>query len=697
SSLLAGLSQEQRTAVTCSEGPVLILAGAGSGKTRVITYRIAHLVLERGISSERILAMTFTNKAADEMRSRVTALLGDDRLRAWISTFHGFCVRLLRQDGAHIGVRRDFGIYDESDQRAVVREALRLLDLPEERFPLRAVLSRLTAAKSRGASLEDGSGGMPLAQIAASYQEILGRTGALDFDDLLIKAVELLESCNDVRDRWQRRFEYVLVDEYQDTNRLQHEMLRRLVRPGGNLTVVGDEDQSIYSWRGADLGNILGFERDFGGARVLRLEDNYRSSQAILDAAAGLVRHNRMRKEKSLKALRPLGEPVVLYSAKNDYEEARWIVSHAARLRGKGSVAVLYRLNAQSRLVEEELIRHGLPYFVLGGVGFYERREVKDVLAYARLALTPQDPIAFRRVLNVPPRGIGRLTLNAIEDLAAATGVCLLDAARQLVAAGELPSRTTSSISRFLEIIELVRSWNGLSIRRFLERIIETTGYDEELAREKREDDRRANVEELLNAAADYQTRETMPSLAGFLDQASLLSAADKKTQDDRICLMTLHAAKGLEFSTVFLSGLEEGVLPHSKSLKLSDSAIEEERRLCYVGMTRARDRLLLSWARMRSIFGRRSDTTPSRFLNEIPARASDDSRHRQWSAPRAEIIPRSTTEGLRPGERVRHPVFGVGTILRTDGDGHEAKITVSFASVGMKRLLTRFAGLERS
>jgi DNA helicase-2/ATP-dependent DNA helicase PcrA len=707
SSLLADLSPEQRMAVTCSDGPVLILAGAGSGKTRVITYRIAYLIRERGVLPERILAVTFTNKAADEMRSRVVALAGDGRARAWVSTFHSFCVRLLRQDGALIGIRPDFRIYDESDRRAAVREALQSIDLPEELLSPRDVLARLTVVKNRGAMFDDESRKIPLQRIAERYHEILRKAGALDFDDLLIRAVELLERCADVRDRWRRHYEYVLVDEYQDTNRHQHEMLRLLVKPGGNLTVVGDEDQSIYSWRGAELENILGFERDFGGARVLRLQDNYRSSQAILAAAAGLVSHNRLRKEKTLKAQRPGGDPVFLYSAKDDVDEARWIISQAARLREKGPVAVLYRLNAQSRLLEEELLRNDLPYVVVGGVGFYERREIKDILAYARLALTPHDSMAFRRVLNVPSRGIGKLTLRAIERQAVMLDVCLFDAARHLLDDGELPSRTASSLAGFTEIVDAMRFWTGLSVRRFLERIIETTGYTDALAQEKTStaEDRSANIEELLRAASEYETRESTPSLADFLDQASLLSATDKKTQADRICLLTLHSAKGLEFSTVFLAGVEERLLPHAKSLRLADAAIEEERRLCYVGMTRARDRLLLSWSRKRTLFGRRANTTPSRFLAEIPAIRLEDCGAPRREYPRAvsqevnriaDFNARPTNKRFRPGDRVRHPTFGVGTILRMEGDGHDARITVSFVSVGMKRLLTRLAPLAR-
>ena len=431
SPLLPGLNEQQREAVLATEGPVLILAGAGSGKTRVITHRVAHLVLERGVSSENVLAVTFTNKAAGEMKARTEALLAGQALRSWISTFHSLCVRILRREADHAGLPRDFVIYDEDDQLAAVRDAIRALDLSEKLHPPRRLLSRISAAKNAGRDpVEDGESDAVdvYARVAARYKQILAAANALDFDDLLLRTVALLDADLAVREAYQRRFRYVLVDEYQDTNRTQYELVRHLAGREGNITVVGDEDQSIYSWRGADIRNILDFEADFPGARILRLEENYRSSQAILDAASALVAHNRQRKGKTLRATKAGGEPVHLHQASDEFDEAAWVVSRLAARPGAGRAAVLYRMNAQSRLMEEALMRRGLPYTVVGGVGFYERREVKDLLAYLRLVVNPADGMALRRVLNVPARGIGPKTIEEIERVAGERGVSLWDA-----------------------------------------------------------------------------------------------------------------------------------------------------------------------------------------------------------------------------------------------------------------------------
>ena len=426
SALLDGLNPQQQEAVLSTEGPVLILAGAGSGKTRAITHRIAHLVLDKGIAPDRILAVTFTNKAAAEMKARVEQLLGGRALGSWVSTFHSLCVRILRREAKAAGLPAGFVIYDEDDQLATLREALRALDLSEKLHPPRRILSRISARKNSGPELaevdSDAFDASSFARIAERYQQQLEEAQALDFDDLLLRCLALLERDAGVRDSYRQRFQYVLVDEYQDTNRAQYEIVRHLAGPQGNLTVVGDEDQSIYSWRGADIRNILDFERDFPGARVLRLEENYRSSQAILDAASGLVSHNRRRKGKVLRAVRPSGEPVRLHQASDEFEEASWVVGRIAALRREGRCAVLYRMNAQSRLLEEALMRSGIPYAVVGGVGFYERREVRDLLAYLRLLLNPRDPVALKRVVNVPARGIGERTIADLERIAAERG-----------------------------------------------------------------------------------------------------------------------------------------------------------------------------------------------------------------------------------------------------------------------------------
>ncbi len=750
SPLLDGMNPQQREAVLSADGPVLILAGAGSGKTRVITHRIAHLVLERDVPSHAILAVTFTNKAAAEMKARTEALLHGERLGAWISTFHSLCVRLLRREHAAAGLAREFVIYDDADQLAAVREALRRLDLSEKLHAPRKVLSRISAAKNargRGRAqapeAEDASVGAALhGRVAQAYQELLASANALDFDDLLLRAVDLFARHEDVRERWQQRFQYVLVDEYQDTNRAQYELVRHLVGARGNLTVVGDEDQSIYSWRGADIQNILDFEADYPGARVLRLEENYRSSQAILDAAGGVVAHNRLRKGKTLRAVKPPGTPVRLHACGDEFQEAAFVVGEIAQRR-RARVAVLYRMNAQSRLFEEELRRHGIAYLVVGGVGFYERKEVKDVMAYLRVVQNPSDGAALRRVLNVPARGIGERTVNEIAQLAERRGTSFWSALGACVDEALLPGRATLPLQRFRDVIQSLREEAPrLGLRDLLTRVLERSGYSAALAQDDTQEsqDRLANLAELLSAAAEFETREESANLAAFLDRVSLLSDADEVRDDARVLLMTLHSAKGLEFDAVFMAGMEEGLLPHARSLN-DERGLEEERRLCYVGMTRAMDALALTWTRSRLVFGQRKLTEPSRFLDEIPPAAARRSGERaasrgndadtpswgrsrsfeprgtfgergRWSERDARPAPAAArslpvasavsgaggtgdTPAWRPGLRVRHPLFGVGTIVRREDAGTDVKLTVSFAGAGMKKLLARFAGIE--
>jgi DNA helicase-2/ATP-dependent DNA helicase PcrA len=718
-SLLSGLNAQQREAVLATEGPVLILAGAGSGKTRVITHRIAHLVLEKGVPSESILAVTFTNKAAGEMKDRAEALLPGQPLRSVLSTFHSFCVRVLRRDAQAAGLPREFVIYDEDDQVATVREALRALDLPEKLHPPRRVLSRISARKNAARRApetedEDSVAAATLARITERYEQALQAAGALDFDDLLLRTVALLDRDAAVRDAYRRRFPYVLVDEYQDTNRAQYELVRHLAGPQGNITVVGDEDQSIYSWRGADIQNILDFESDFPGARVLRLEENYRSSPAILDAASALVAHNRRRKGKTLRAVKPAGDKVRLHQAADEYQEAAWVVERIAGLREEGRAAVLFRMNAQSRLFEEGLMRHRIPYEVVGGVGFYERKEVKDLLSYLRLILNPRDPIALRRVINVPPRGIGDKTVDEVARAAAARGVSPWETLAALEEEALLPARATLPLRRFREMILGLREDAGrLGVKGLLTRTLEVTGYAAALAQEpsRESQDRLENLAELLSAAADYEVRDESPTLAGFLDRVSLLSDVDRAAGQAPILLMTFHSAKGLEFGSVFLVGLEEGLVPHSRSAT-SPEALEEERRLVYVGMTRAMERLHLTWAQSRQVFGQRRLCEPSRFLTEIPRDRLEVTADAVYEAPVRERRPpawrpRPATAAspfppptgvpaeMRPGVKVRHPLFGVGTVLRSEGAGDDLKLTVSFTGIGAKRLVARYAGLE--
>jgi len=718
SPLLEGLNPQQREAVLASEGAVLILAGAGSGKTRVITHRIAHLVLDQGVPSERILAVTFTNKAAGQMKARTEALLPGHAVKSWISTFHSLCVRILRREAVAAGLPRDFVIYDDEDQLQAVREALRALDMPEKVNPPRRLLARISAAKNAGRDPEqendsESEAAVKLARVAERYRQTLEAAHALDFDDLLLRTVALLESNEAVRESYRQRFQYVLVDEYQDTNRAQYELVRHLSGPHGNITVVGDEDQSIYSWRGADIRNILDFEADFPGARVLRLEENYRSRPAILDAASGLVAHNEKRKGKTLRAVKTAGDPVRLHQAGDEFQEAAWVVSRISGRRDGGRAAVLYRMNSQSRLFEEALMRAGVPYEVWGGVGFYERREVKDVLAYLRLIANPRDPMALRRVVNVPPRGIGDRTVQELERVARERGTSTWEAVAVVEGEALLPARATQPLRRFREMVEALRAEApSLGLKDLLTRVLEVTGYAAALAQEDSHEsqDRLENLAELLSAAADYQAREDSPSLAGFLDRVSLLSDVDKAKDDAPVVLMTLHSAKGLEFDAIFLVGLEEGLVPHARSLARGD-ALEEERRLCYVGMTRARERLHLTWAQSRSVFGQRRLSEPSRFLLEIPRDQVEETADGRRpviaaSAPRRRFgtdrsftpAPAPSPEALkelRPGARVRHPLFGVGTVLRSEATGEDLKVTVSFPGVGAKRLVARYAGLE--
>jgi len=719
SALLRGLNAQQREAVLATDGPVLILAGAGSGKTRVIVHRIAHLVLERGVPSEAILAVTFTNKAAGEMKQRVEALLGG-ATRAIVSTFHSLCVRILRRDAARAGLASDFVIYDADDQLAAVRDALKGLDLSEKLHPPRALLSRISARKNSGRKPdpkdEDSFAGATFARVAVRYREILDGAHALDFDDLLLRTVALLAQDELVRDSYRQRFRYLLVDEYQDTNRTQYQLVRLLCGEAGNVTVVGDEDQSIYSWRGAEIQNILDFEHDFPGARILRLEENYRSSQRILDAAAGLVAHNVKRKGKTLRAVKAAGEIVRLHAASDEFEEAAWVVERIVSARDERS-AVLFRINAQSRLLEEALLRLRIPYVVVGGVGFYERKEVRDLLAYLRLVQNPGDPMALRRVLNVPPRGIGERTLGELERVAREGAVPLYAALGTIVDDALLPPRATQPLAGFRGLIETLRGEAPrLTVKGLLERILAASGYAAALAAEdsRESQDRLDNLAELLSAAADFDAREETSGLAGFLDRVSLLSDVDKAKDGAPVVLMTLHSAKGLEFENVFLIGLEEGLVPHSRSLTNQDG-VEEERRLAYVGMTRARERLHLSWARSRQVFGQRRLSEPSRFLDEIPRGSLeitgsprsrdvfDERRPAAWrdragaarSSATASAIGLPGGSELRPGARVRHPLFGVGTVLRSEGSGDELKLTVAFAGIGAKRLVARYAGLE--
>ena len=746
---LEDLNPQQRKAVETIDGPVLILAGAGTGKTRAITYRVAHLI-SRGVSSESLLAVTFTNKAADQMKERIATLLLRSGLPAaepWISTFHSFCARLLRREAPHAGLSRSFAIFDEDDQLAAVKLAMERLRIEERRATPRAVLSRISYAKNRARTPDElraeahGEESREVARIFEAYEAILRQSNALDFDDLLLRSVELLRQSSEVRERWQARFRYIHVDEYQDTNQVQYELLCLLTNPDRNLCVVGDEDQSIYRWRGADVNILLRFAEDFPGARVVRLEQNYRSTQNILDAAAGVVAHNTQRLGKNLSAVKGGGQTLRYFEARDPYGEAEYVAEAIHRVLTEDSkqhCAVLYRTNFQSRTFEEALRRLGTRYRLLGGFSFYQRAEVKDVLAYARLAFHPGDDIALLRVLNVPPRGIGEKTVESLRVIALRENIPLWSAIERSLD-GSASGRATAPLKGFRELIlQLQQELSDLSAAEFLHKLLDRTGYLEMLAqRDSPEDAARAdNLKELLTAVTE--AAEAGESLSDFLDRAALVSDADSFDECAAVTLMTLHSAKGLEFDHVFLSGLEEGVFPHSRSSNDQDE-LEEERRLCYVGMTRARHTLTLTRAVYRRVFGdeqRLKASLPSRFLAEIPgelietvpgslAEAGETRRYEpdpEYSYSPEEFIRRVRGQGItgaRPqrrrarddahssflrrgaqsdpliGQKVRHPNYGVGTVIAVEGEDEDRRVTVSFAGHGAKKFIERYAQLE--
>jgi DNA helicase-2/ATP-dependent DNA helicase PcrA len=712
--LLADLNPPQRQAVEHPGGPLLILAGAGSGKTRVLAYRIAHLIRVCGVRPGRILAVTFTNKAANEMRERVDRLVGGAVGRAiWIGTFHHICSRLLRRHGERVGLPRTFVVYDADDQRTLVREVLGALGLDERRFPPALLLGMIGKAKDemlgpaeyavRAENLYEEVA----AKVYAAYQGALRERGTVDFDDLLLETLHLFEAAPEVLREYQERFLHILVDEYQDTNRAQYRIVRALAARHRNLCVVGDDDQSIYRWRGADIRNILDFERDYPDATIVKLEQNYRSTKTILAAATEVIRHNPHRHEKRLWTANPQGEPVQVYEAYDGHDEARFVVDvilrEAAAGRPYRDVVVLYRTNAQSRLFEEQCLRAGIPYQVVGGVRFYERKEVKDLLAYLRLALNPRDLASLRRVVNTPRRGIGEVSLARLEAYAAAHGVTVLEAMAAPDALAELPRPVVRAVGEFLGIVERIRDRAGrVRVSDLIEQTIVETGYQAMLEAEGTDEaySRLENLRELVTVAREFEQVTGEETLDAFLQHLALITDVDTwQEQADRVTLMTLHSAKGLEFPIVFLVGMEEGIFPHARSIE-EEGGLEEERRLCYVGMTRARERLYLTYSRQRTLFGTPQPAIPSRFLDEIP-----QSLLRSAATPRPvgeeePVGPLAWAKEARrvvvppAGSLVRHATFGAGRVLEVEGEGVRAVITVQFAA-GVKRLAAGYAPLE--
>ena len=744
--ILDNLNPQQREAVLATDGPILILAGAGTGKTRVITHRIAYFI-QQGIPGGAILAVTFTNKAADQMRERVRVLLESTDAGVsdpWISTFHSFCVRLLRREAPRLGLPREFAIYDDEEQLAALKLALSDLGAEESGDTPRDILAGISFAKNHGVTPERALADAfdERSKLAARayevYEKTLRRNGALDFDDLLLRAVEILRRFEEARQSWQQRFQYLHVDEYQDTNRVQYDLLRLLAGPRPNLCVVGDEDQSIYRWRGADLGNILSFAKDFPDARVFRVEQNYRSRQKILDAAAGVVSKNVKRIGKELTATRGEGSNLIFYEARDARTEGEYVCQRVSEIQRENSAAhcaVMYRTNAQSRALEEVFRAQGIRYRLLGGFSFYQRAEIRDIFAYVRLAIFAGDDIALLRVLNTPPRGIGKVTVESLRTLARESNSSLWNALGEIIDSGS--ARGLAPLRSFRELIEQLRQkLPSLPSAQFIAFVLEATGYLDMLRqRDSAEDLARVdNLNELVNAVAEGAERGE--TLSDFLDRSALVSDADNFDDRATVTLLTLHTAKGLEFDHVFLTGLEEGTFPHSRSLH-DPEELEEERRLCYVGMTRARETLTLTRAVYRRIYGseRLHASSPSRFLQEIPgelvetavgslAAAGETRRYepdpeysyspeefarrarRAAPAPSRERAPRvrsevsSTTRAKGSGnpligQRVRHPTYGVGTIIHVDGEDDDRRLTVSFADYGTKKLVERYANLS--
>lgn len=737
--LLRPLNAAQREAVLHGEGPLLVAAGAGSGKTRVLTHRIAYLIAVHGVAPGSILAVTFTNKAAKEMKERASRLIGEDRVRQlWIGTFHAICLRILREFGPHAGLSRDFVIYDETDQRALIRECLQQLALDPQIYPPRDLLMQISQAKEQLRAPEAWDTcfqGLPdlACEVGRLYQSRLRASNALDFDDLLTETVRLLCTVDSVRRKLQRRFQYLLVDEYQDVNQAQYVLLQQLAAGHHNLCVVGDEDQSIYSFRGANVALFLRFPQDYPEARVIKLEQNYRSTQNILRAANAVVQHNQQRTRKRLWSRKQDGIPLVLHEAPNPLEEAYWIARRIRDAVAGGSrtyrdFAVLFRTNAQSRALEEMFINWRIPHVLVGSVRFYDRRVVRDILAYLRVIQNPADGVSLKRIINVPPRGIGSVTLRALDADVQAHRYSLWDALLQVDRIPQIPARARTRIQDF---VQQISGWQELRDRvpvsEITRCVLEETGYRSMLQRERNLSarDELEHIQELLAITREFEAQTEEPTLGAFLEQAALFSAADMSHSGDAVVLMTLHAAKGLEFPVVFLTGMEEGLFPHVRS-QVTPEELEEERRLCYVGITRAMEELYFTYAQRRSRYPGELEAIPdlalpSRFLSEIPADLfyPDDTRGRPAVSsfdPDAEEFSASSRSfrscplplqeaPMEPqrwsrGQKVRHAQFGEGTILdvQTDGGAHAVELVIVFNDkrIGVRRLCPEYAHLEQ-
>lgn len=726
-SLLDGLNREQQQAVQHTEGPLLILAGAGSGKTKVLTVRIAYL-LAQGVNPYEILAITFTNKAAKEMKSRVEGIVGDVANRIWLSTFHSFCAKFLRFElDNFLGYNSNFTIYDTSDSQVVIKAALKALNLDDKYYPVGAMISAISDAKNKLMFASDYRKQardfyqQKVADVYEYYERELRKNNALDFDDLLLVAVKLLQSNAAVLDKYSKRFKYVMIDEYQDTNHAQYLLAYLLSSHWKNIAVVGDADQSIYAWRGADIQNILDFEKDYPNCTSIKLEQNYRSTKIILDAANAVIDHNEGRPEKNLWTDKVEGAKIQHFTAQSEHEEAAFIgdtivKKHDIHGVPYGDMAILYRTNAQSRVLEEALIKRALPYTMVGGTKFYDRKEIKDVLAYLRVLYNPFDDLSLLRIINVPKRSIGATTVSKLQDYARENGTSLFMTLTQLHLVDTIKGKTKEKLEEFgILIFTLVAEMDDKSVLDILEAILDRTGYLAQLeeSTDPQDQARAENIGELLSVAKDFQDTNPTGTVEDFLEQVALVNDVDSFEQEEsKVTLMTLHAAKGLEFPIVFLGGLEEGLFPHSRTL-MNPEEIEEERRLAYVGITRAEKELYISNATTRTVFGRTSSYLPSRFIDEIPAELVDGLRaKRRIPDDIKPTVPRHMSVASRPvtkpiirneviadwkvGDTAIHSKWGNGKVVNVSGEGAGMKLTIEFPTQGVRVVMAKFAPVKK-
>lgn len=731
---LNDLNKEQRQAVEKTEGPLLILAGAGSGKTRVLTYRIANLI-ENGVYPGSILAITFTNKAAGEMKERVESLIGEDAKGMWISTFHSSCVRILRQDIDKLGYEKSFVIYDTQDQEKLIKECLKELNLDEKVFPPKDMIGKIGDLKDKLIDAEtferkygNDFKNRKVADVYSLYQKKLKRNNALDFDDIIMNTVNLFKKHGDVLNYYQRKFRYIMVDEYQDTNRAQYELVNLIAQKHRNLCVVGDDDQSIYGWRGADIRNILDFEEDYPDVMIIKLEQNYRCTKKILEAANTVIANNEKRKSKKLWTENTIGDNINFYRGNSDREEASFIVSEIQKMKSEGisynHFAVLYRTNAMSRIIEEAFVTVGLPYKVIGGLKFYDRKEVKDVLAYLKVINNPLDGISLERIINVPKRGIGDASIGRIKERVRENGMSLYSNLLEIDEIEDLNKRAVNSITKFISIMNyFIMSRDDMKVSNLIKEVLDKTGYLKELEEENTPESRGRieNLDELYSAAVEFEENSEDKSLSAFLERVALVSDQDNITEDRGVTLMTLHTAKGLEYDVVFIAGMEEGIFPHFSAQEDMDE-MEEERRLCYVGITRAKEKLYITCAKQRLLFGRTMFNAPSSFIDEIPENIVENLSPKQvnynrvysyeqpnrspktnyFSTPVHVNKPKPTPSGtlngvdIRAGVKIMHKVFGRGLVISVkDAAGGDKQIIVQFDGIGLKNLLLSSAPIE--